>query len=63
MYDFYYNHMLKTFKKVDLIMTDTDSLFMKVTCSKNYDVYDDMIKNSDKYDLSNVDSGKLYPKA
>lgn len=55
--------MLKTFKKVDLIMTDTDSLFMKVTCSKNYDVYDDMIKNSDKYDLSNVDSGKLYPKA
>ena len=40
MYDFYYNHMLKNYKKVDLIMTDTDSLFMKVECEENKDVYD-----------------------
>lgn len=54
--------MLKTFPKVDLIMTDTDSLFMSVQCSENYDVYDDMIKNHRLYDLSNVERGNLYNK-
>lgn len=43
MYDFYYNHFVHQFKKVDLIMTDTDSLFMAVHCDKNKDVYDSMI--------------------
>ena len=28
MYNYYYNHLLKEFPKVDLIMTDTDSLFV-----------------------------------
>lgn len=43
-------------------MTDTDSLFMRVTCNKDYDVYDDMIQNCDRYDLSNVSSGNLFNK-
>ena len=44
MYDFYYNHLIKVFPKVDLLLTDTDSLFASITCSKERDVYDVMIE-------------------
>ena len=63
MYDFYYNHFINQFEKVDVIMTDTDSLFMRVTCKEDNDLYDNMIKNHDKYDLSNVTKGPIYDRA
>ena len=47
MYEFYYNHFMNQFKKIDLILTDTDSLFMSVECSEERDIYDSMIENSD----------------
>ena len=40
MYDFYYNQVQKKYKKVDLIMTDTDSRFMRVECEEKRDVFD-----------------------
>ena len=38
-------------------MTDTDSLFIMVYCSKNRDAYDIMIEHADQYDFSDVSQG------
>ena len=40
MYDFHYNYMLKNYKNIKLIFTDTDSLFYDI---KTDDVYEDLL--------------------
>ena len=51
MYDFYYNHLKKTYgENVRLLYTDTDSLIIHVTTE---DIYADMMKHADLYDTSN----------
>ena len=43
--DFYYDHLLKEYKQVDLIATDTDSLIVKIIPKNNEDLYESMWKN------------------
>ena len=51
MYDFYYNHLKKTYgENVRLLYTDTDSVIIHVTTE---DIYADMMKHADLYDTSN----------
>ena len=38
-------------------MTNTDSLFIMVYCSKNRDAYDIMIEHPDQYDFRDVSQG------
>ena len=55
MYDFHYEHMMKTYgpQKAKLLFTDTDSLTYLIEAD---DVYQDMKENQDLYDTSD------YPK-
>lgn len=57
MYDFYYNNIKAHFKRTDLIMTDTDSLFVLVECEENRDAYDIQIEQAHLYDFSDVQPG------
>ena len=43
--EFYYDHLLKEYKTVDLIATDTDSLIVKITTKNNEGLYDSMWRN------------------
>jgi hypothetical protein len=54
MYDFHYNVMMKQYehKDVKLLFTDTDSLCYHI---KTQDLYKDMEKNKQHYDLSDYD--------
>ena len=53
MYDFYYNHLKKLNYRIQLLITDTDSLIFQVWVE---DFYQEMKKNLQLYDTSN------YPK-
>ena len=51
MYDFYYNHLKKTYgKDVKLCYTDTDSVIIQVETN---DLYKDMLESAAIYDTSN----------
>ena len=51
MYDFYYNHLKKTYGNlVKMCYTDTDSVIIHVTTA---DISTDMLQNLDDYDTSN----------
>lgn len=58
MYDFHYNFMLKQFprKDVDILMTDTDSLFYQI---RNHEINDVFAKHKDLFDFGNYD--KKHP--
>ena len=60
MYDFHYNFILKkiNYEQVKLLFTDTDSLCYEF---KNFDIYNLIKENKDKFDLSNLDKNdELY---
>ena len=61
--DFYYGHIVKVFKNVNLIATDTDSLMIQATPKNpNKSVYDIMFDYEHLYDFSNTTPNNgLYP--
>ena len=62
MYDFHYNYMLKNFDRenIDLLFTDTDSLFYHIRKENPFEI---IKKDKSLFDLSNYDkSNELYDK-
>ena len=57
MYDFHYNIMTKSFKDIDLMYTDTDSLVYHI---KNEDPYEFMRKNPHLFDTSDYKNNNEY---
>ena len=49
MYQFHYEHMLKSYQKIDMCFTDTDSLLYE---TETQTVYDDMLRDQDLHDVS-----------
>ena len=56
MYDFYYEYLCKNYK-VRLLGTDTDSLqvYLESLDGKPFDIYQDMLKDRHRFDLSEYD--------
>lgn len=54
MYDFFYNKLIKQYKRenIQLIYTDTDSFIVEI---KTDDLYADILKNKELYDLSEME--------
>ena len=61
--DFYYDHVVKVFKNVNLIVTDTDSFMIQVFSNDaSKSVYEIMFELRDLYDFSNTTPNNgLYP--
>ena len=53
LYDFHYNHILKTFPGAQLLFTDTDSLCYKITTESHVNPYEKFHQTCNIMDLSN----------
>ena len=56
-YQFHYDYVLKTFKDVKLLFTDTDSLVYEI---KNGNVYDQCFKYKHLFDFSGYSKDSIY---
>ena len=56
-YEFHYNYVLKTFKDVKLLFTDTDSLVYEI---KNGNVYEQSFKDKHLFDFSGYPKDSVY---
>ena len=57
MYQFHYDYVLKTFKDVKLLFTDTDSLVYEI---KDKNVYDQCFKDKHLFDFSGYPKDSVY---
>ena len=57
MYHFHHDYIIKTFDKVKLLFTDTDSLVYEI---KNGNVYDQCFKDKRLFDFSGYDKNSIY---